>query len=593
MGPGRVSRGVDVGPRAYRPPMDERQLSLDDLGTPLCDVTFVVVDLETTGGKPKDAGITEIGAVKVRGGEVLGEFQTLVNPGVAIPPFIAALTGITDRMLAGAPSVAAATASFWEFAHGAVLVAHNAPYDMGFLRGACELTGIPWPSPRVADTARLARRALTRDEVRNCKLETLAKHFKSPTPPCHRALDDARATVTVLHGLFDRMGSLGVQSLEDLLAFGGRTTPQQRTKRHLIEGVPEAPGVYVFRDAQGRALYVGTSRNLRQRVRSYFTAAETRPRMSEMVGIAARVDPIVCATDLEARVRELRLIVEHQPPYNRRSRHPERMAWVALTREAHPRLVTVPRVRDAHVAAIGPFSGRGAATLAIEALQAALPLRTCTERLPRTPRRAAGCVRAELGQCAAPCAEAGDGESYAETAASAYAAMTGDTRAVVTALLERMSELSEEGKFEQARAWRDRLESYLRGCLRDEQLAALGAAEEVVAAQCVDGAWQIHVMRYGRLAAAGVAARGEDPRPRVEALGMAADVVEPGEALVEETEILWRWLTDGATRLVRSSQSLALPLHIGGAHLDVVREARAAAETLRYTDDRRSLRPSA
>ena len=573
--------------------MDERQLSLDDLGTPLCDVTFVVVDLETTGGKPQAAGITEIGAVKVRGGEVLGEFQTLVNPGVAIPPFIAALTGITDRMLAGAPSVAAATASFWEFAHGAVLVAHNAPYDMGFLRGACELTGIPWPSPRVADTARLARRALTRDEVRNCKLETLAKHFTSPTPPCHRALDDARATVAVLHGLFDRMGSLGVQSLEDLLDFGGRTTPQQRTKRHLIEGVPEAPGVYVFRDAQGRTLYVGTSRNLRQRVRSYFTAAETRPRRSEMVGIAARVDPIVCATDLEARVRELRLIVEHQPPYNRRSRHPERMAWVALTREAHPRLVTVPRVRDAHVAAIGPFSGRGAATLAIEALQAALPLRTCTERLPRKPRRTAGCVRAELGQCAAPCAEAGDVDSYAATAAAVHAAMTGDTRAVVTALLERMSELSEEGRFEQARAWRDRLESYLRGCLRDEQLAALGAAEEVVAAQCVDGAWHIHVMRYGRLAAAGVAARGEDPRPRVEALVMAADVVEPGEALVEETEILWRWLTDGATRLVRSSQSLALPLHIGGAHLDVVREARAAAETLRYTDDRRSLRPSA
>ena len=114
----------------------EVQLSLDDLGTPLCDVTFVVVDLETTGGKPVDAGITEIGAVKVRGGEVIGEYQTFANPGVPIPPFIAALTGITDRMLAGAPSVTAAVAGFWEFARGAVLVAHNAPYDMSFLRGA-------------------------------------------------------------------------------------------------------------------------------------------------------------------------------------------------------------------------------------------------------------------------------------------------------------------------------------------------------------------------------------------------------------------------------------------------------------------------
>ena len=569
------------------------QLSLDDLGTPLRDVTFVVVDLETTGGKPVDAGITEIGAVKVRGGEVLGEFQTLVNPGVAIPPFIAALTGITDRMLAGAPSVTAATVSFWEFARGAVLVAHNAPYDMGFLRGACEKTGIPWPSPRVADTARLARRALTRDEVRNCKLETLAVHFRSPTPPCHRALDDARATVAVLHGLFDRMGSLGVQTLEDLLAFGGRTTPQQRTKRHLVERMPELPGVYIFRDAQGRPLYVGKSRNLRSRVRTYFTASETRPRMSEMVGLADRVDPIVCATDLEAQVRELRLIAEHRPPYNRRSRHPERAVWVALTREPHPRLVTVSQVRDSHAAAIGPFGSRGAATLAIEALQEALPLRTCTDRLPLRPKREAGCVRAQLGQCAAPCAKDGDADAYAGTASAALSAFTGDARAIVDDLLARMADLSAADRFEQAKAWRDRLEAFLRACLRTHQLAVFGAIEELVAAECVDGAWHIHVIRHGRMAAAGVAARGEDPLPLLDALVRTADVVAPGEALVEESEILWRWLTDGAARLVRTTAPLALPLHVGGAHLEAVRGAREAADTLRYTADRRSLRPTA
>jgi predicted GIY-YIG superfamily endonuclease len=177
---------------------------------------------------------------------------------------------------------------------------------MSFLRGACEKADLPWPGPRVVDTARIARRAIARDEVRNCKLETLSRFFKSPTPPCHRALDDARATVAVLHGLMERMGPLGVFCLEDLIAFGGRTTPQQRTKRHLADALPEAPGVYIFRNAQGDALYVGTSRNLRTRVRSYFTASEQRKRMSEMVGLADRVDPIVCATDLEARVRRVR-----------------------------------------------------------------------------------------------------------------------------------------------------------------------------------------------------------------------------------------------------------------------------------------------
>ncbi|MGA0067361.1 MAG: DEDD exonuclease domain-containing protein [Candidatus Nanopelagicales bacterium] len=571
----------------------EQQLSLDDLGTPLSEVTFVVVDLETTGGKPVDAGITEIGAVKVRGGEVIGEFQTLVDPGTSIPPFIAALTGITDRMLIGAPSGAAATASFWEFATGAVLVAHNAPYDMSFLRGACEMAELPWPGPRVVDTARLARRAITRDEVRNCKLETLSRFFRSETPPCHRALDDARATVAVLHGLMERMGPLGVHCLEDLLAFGGRTTKQQREKRHLGSDLPEAPGVYIFRDAQGQPLYVGTSRNIRSRVRNYFTASEQRRRMSEMVGLAHRVDPIVCATDLEARVRELRLIAEHRPPYNRRSRNPERQVWLALTREPHPRLVTVSAVRDSHLAAVGPFASRGAASLAAEALHEALPLRTCPERLPRGPKRAAGCVRGQLGQCAAPCSTAGDATEYAAVADRAHAAMTGDAREVIEALNARMATYAADGRFEQARSWRDRLETYLRGSVRRHRLTALDGIEEIVAADLVDGAWHIHVIRHGRLAAAGIAPRGTDPRPVVDALLLTAEDVGPGSALTEESEILWGWLTSGTARLVRTSLPLSSPIHVGGAHALALREAREAAQTVRYTADRRNLRPTA
>ena len=571
---------------------DPQQLALDDLGTPLSDVTFVVVDLETTGGKPQDAGITEIGAVKVRGGEVLGEFQTLVDPGSPIPPFVAALTGITDRMLVGAPSVAAATTSFWEFAQGAVLVAHNAPYDMGFLRGACELHARPWPAPRVVDTARIARRALTKDDVRNCKLQTLAGYFRSPTSPTHRALDDARATVTVLHGLFDRIGPLGVFSLEDLLAFGGRTTRQQRERRHLAADLPERPGVYVFRDAQGRPLYVGTSRDIRKRVRSYFTASEQRPRISEMVGLANRVDPIVCATDLEARVREVRLIVAHRPPYNRRSRNPERQVWLALTSGPRPRLVTVGEVRPGHAIAIGPFSGRASAALAAEALHLALPLRTCTDRLPIKPRRESGCVRAQLDQCAAPCAHDGEPSAYADTAALAHAALAGDMRPVVLAVGARMGELSERGRFEEARAWRDRLETVLRGVHRARTLDVLRSAQEIVAARVVDGFWHIHVIRYGRLAAAGVAGPGQDPRLIVEALVATAEMVDADTpTLIEESELLWSWLEE--SRLVRATLALSLPAHSAGATWASIRDARESASALHYTADRRRLRPTA
>ena len=162
--------------------------------------------------------------------------------------------------------------------------------------------------------------------------------FRSSTTPNHRALSDARATVDVLHGLMERLGNLGVHTLEELQTFSSRVSPGQRRKRHLAEQLPHLPGVYLFRDAQRRVLYVGTSKDLRNRVRTYFTASETRSRMGEMVGLAESVEGIVCATPLEAEVRELRLIAEHKPRYNRRSKFPERVTWVKLTVEAWPRL---------------------------------------------------------------------------------------------------------------------------------------------------------------------------------------------------------------------------------------------------------------
>src|SRR3954470_23350155 len=290
-------------PASEAPARWESQRTFDELGRPLRDVTFVVVDLETTGGSAAGGSmITEIGAVKVRGGEVLGEFQTLVNPTQAIPAFIAVLTGITDSMVAGAPRIEQVLPQFLEFAQGCVLVAHNAPFDIGFLKHFAEQQGRPWPCFEVLDTAKLARRVVTRDDAPNCKLSSLAVLFGSGTTPNHRALSDARATVDVLHGLMERLGNLGVHTLEELQTFSSRVTSAQRRKRHLAEHLPHAPGVYLFRDERDRVLYVGTSKDLRTRVRSYFTASETRTRMGEMVTIAASVSGIVCATPLEAEV---------------------------------------------------------------------------------------------------------------------------------------------------------------------------------------------------------------------------------------------------------------------------------------------------
>ena len=169
---------------------------------------------------------------------------------------------------------------------------------------------------------------------------------------------------------------MGVQTLEELQTFSSRVSAAQRKKRHLAEELPHAPGVYLFRDDHERVLYVGTSRDLRTRVRSYFTASETRSRMGEMVRLARRVDHVECATPLEAQVRELRLIAEHKPRYNRRSRFPEKMHFLKLTREPWPRLSLVTRVLEDDADYLGPFSSKSSAEK--------LPLRPARD-LPGAP----------------------------------------------------------------------------------------------------------------------------------------------------------------------------------------------------------------
>lgn len=535
------------------------QPTLDDVGVPLADVTFVVVDLETTGGRPGDSAITEVGAVKVRGGQVLGEFQTLVDPGGPVPPFIQVLTGITTSMLVGAPRIEQVLPSFLEFARGSVLVAHNAPFDVGFLKAAAAATGHPWPGFRVVDTVRLARRAVTRDEVPNYRLASLAAMFRATTTPSHRALDDARATVDVLHGILGRLGPMGVTHLEDLETASDPVPQDVRRKRTLADGLPDSPGVYLFRGPKDEVLYVGTSTtSLRRRVRSYFTSAEKRPRMVEMVRVAERVDPVVCATPLEARVRELRLIAQHSPRYNRRSRFPERMPWVRLTSEPYPRLSVVREVRDEPGAAwLGPFTSAGAAQSAVEALHEAFPVRQCTARLPLRPAAGASvCVLGEIGRCGAPCVGGISPEAYDEVTTALRRAMTADPTPVVDRLAARIRTLVAAERFEDAAAVRDRLAAFLRGATRTQRTAPLARIGELAAARRTDdGGWELVLVRYGRLAGTARVGRRDDPRPAIESLRatgehVAAPVAPASAAHPEETDLLLGWLEQPGVRIV-------------------------------------------
>jgi DNA polymerase-3 subunit epsilon len=573
-----------------------RQCTFDELGTPLSEVTFVVVDLETTGGSPASAAITEIGAVKVRGGEVLGEFQTLLNPGTAVPPFIAVLTGITDAMVASAPSLPAVLPAFLEWARGSVLVAHNAPFDIGFLKAGCASLGIEWPGFDSVDTARLARRVLTRDESPDCKLATLARLFGASTVPCHRALADARATTDVLHALFERLGNLGVRTHEELISFTGLATAAQRRKRYLADGLPTGPGVYIFRDPAGRALYIGRSRHVRARVRQYFVASEPRTRMAEMVAVAEAVEAVPCAHPLEAEVRELRLIAEHKPRYNRKSRFPERAWWLKLTNEPFPRLAMVRRVADDGATYLGPFGSTRTAQAAMAAIHEAVPLRQCSQRISAS-RPSPACVLAGMGRCGAPCEGGQSREDYAETAAAARALLAGDPRPVLDAAQRRMVTLSAQQRYEEAAAHRDRAGAFVRTLAKMQRLAALAGCPQLVAARPgFAGGWDLAVVRYGRLAGAAVVPPGAAPAPYLQAVVASAQTVTPGPgplaaASAEEMQQILRWLAEPGARLVALEGTWCSPaLGAGGLQqwLDAIDAGRQAARPL---DDRRGLRP--
>ena len=177
---------------------------------------FVIVDVETTGWQPEQAGITELAAVRVSAGRPSVEFSALVNPGGPIPADIVALTGITDAMVSQAPPISAVLPGFLAFARGCVLTAHHAPFDVGFLTAACGHCRIPWPAFPVLDTAALARSVLDEAEVPDCKLATLAGFFGAQTRPCHRALADAKATADVLRGLLGRLTRSGVRTLAEI-----------------------------------------------------------------------------------------------------------------------------------------------------------------------------------------------------------------------------------------------------------------------------------------------------------------------------------------------------------------------------------------
>ena len=462
-------------------------------------------DLETTGERPAPDTITEIGAVRLERGRVTGTFSTLVRPGRPIQPFVVRLTGITDAMVARAPRIGVAIDRFRSFIGDAVLVAHNAAFDLGHLEAAHEHhTGARLGRPFLC-TIKLARHLMP--ELRRRSLDTVAGALGIACFDRHRALPDARITADVFSVFLERAREQGVDRLDALLDLQHRAADGEpfvvHVPRQRLDEVPALPGVYHLLAADGRLLYVGKARRLRERLSSYF--ANSRGHSRKTLDLIRNVYDFriqETGSELAASLLEARQIRELKPPYNRQRRHLPRVGFVKLSVEnGYPRLWVTQRLSSDRAVHVGPFPGRDAAERAQAVLARTFGLRTCSGALAPSPD-VAPCVLGQIGSCPAPCAARVDQTAYRRRVDACLSFLDGQDEDAFARLRAERETLSAALRFEAAaRAQRDldQLDTIRR---RQRTLAWVVTRQNfaVLLPGTNCGAAQLYVVLGGRLA---------------------------------------------------------------------------------------------
>jgi DNA polymerase-3 subunit epsilon len=514
----------------------------------LADVAFTVVDLETTGATPGFTKITEIGAVRLEGGHEVATFSSLVNPGVPIPQMITGITGIDDETVADAPPIEVVLPRFVEFAAHSVLVAHNAPFDLGFLDyelGRLQRQTFPRPA---LDTLRLARKLCPQQR---CSLAALSYRYDTRVKPVHRALQDAQATAELLLLFLSWLQERGIGTLEEVARFCAPGARRNYHKIALTEGLPTTPGVYVMRDGKGQALYIGKADNLRRRTRDHFLQRQAY-NARQALELLERIEVMETGSELGALLLEGRLIARHKPPYNTHGTRASSYHYVKLSAEQYPRLYATPNLRHDGSHYAGPFRKASTARRLVESLNGVYPLRTCAH-LPGARGAAGGratahaCPRAGTGACLAPCTRALNGE-YAAAVAAVRRVLEGDGEALDARLQERQATLVRSLAFEQAARLQKQREALGRALRTVRRLRAAGRADAVLAYRARRPGWvALWGVRGGRVVVereVGRAAFGEEAANGFLAELDAAEPPRPplAAAHLDEMLLVHSWL---------------------------------------------------
>jgi len=502
------------------------------LARSLDEVSFVVLDLETTGISNGASGIMEIGAVRVQGGRVVGEFSQLVNPNVKIPPFVARLTGIDERLLASEPAIGEVWPRFTEFLGDSVIVAHNVGFDVGFLDAAASwYDGAPLTNPRVC-SLRLARRLLP--TLRRSGIDALAAEFGIAVADRHRALGDARMTAEIFFHLLEKLKARGILRLDEALDFQNQARDGRPficlLPRRKIEELPMAPGIYRFFGEDGRLLYVGKAKSLRDRVWSYTSnSAGHSNKTLDLIRHARDVRVELFGSELEAALEEAAAIRREKPPYNRLGKHLPQIAFIRIgLNDAFPRLSISRKMSAGKSRYAGPFRNRKEADRALGLITKLFQLRTCHGTLQPDPAFSP-CFQGQIGACTAPCAAKVTAESYGRQVERYLSFLEGDIAAVEEDLGKRRDRQAGAMQFE--------------GAARTQREAQL--TRQIVRRQAKLG-WIVSQRNFL------VLQRAAD-RPVVLAYGVVNGVLGLRTRLVDESQVAT--LADGMRRRLEQPKS--------------------------------------
>lgn len=520
---------------------------------------YVVVDLETTGLKPRQQRVIEIALVCVAGGAQVETYSTLVNPERRLPAYIAKLTGIDDSQLVAAPRFIQIAAEVLERLEGQLVVGFNVEFDVGFLNAELQRLGRPLLINQRLDLLPLAARLV--GNGRRPGLDGLCRALDLPVRERHRALADAELTAQAFVQLMELARRQGIDSLDGLLraAAGEVPIPRRRDgvgrgrsvldKSHL-DGIPHAPGVYLMRDARDRVIYVGKAKDLRNRVASYYSQplGYTR-KMDGLLESIARIEVTETGSELEALLLESQLIRRYQPQYNRQLRNTEGYPYIVIdVGNPWPRVRLTKQRKDDGAVYFGPFRMANAARATVDLIYEIFPLRSCSRSFKSARSYGSPCLELALGRCPGPCVGSADRDAYRRTVYQVIAFLHGDQEQVIARLHDDLSHAAERLDFERAARLRDRLRRVQQLVLSQQVLdeAAERGNALLVTSSPLGGRELLLIIR-GRLWARVGARPGETDVDVAGRLGRAwaraqAAHEEIDHDSLDEVYILSRWL---------------------------------------------------